>query len=117
MQPIHIMTKICIYCKEEKVMSAFPKHSHYKDNHDSRCKVCVKSHSQLRNRLHKIAPLKPKVCECCGEIPRKWCLDHVHITHEIRGWLCDNCNTGIGKLGDQIEGIQKALNYLQKTTK
>tara|TARA_R100000742_G_C4257386_1_gene75248 strand:+ start:391 stop:546 length:156 start_codon:yes stop_codon:yes gene_type:complete len=30
-----------------------------------------------------------------------------------RGWLCSNCNTGIGKLGDNIEGVQKAVDYLE----
>ena len=38
--------------------------------------------------------------------------DHDHETKEHRGWICGNCNTGIGKLGDNISGVQKALDYL-----
>jgi len=53
------------------------------------------------------------MCECCGEKPIKWCLDHDHSTHEFRGWICERCNTGLGKLGDNIEGLTKALNYLK----
>jgi hypothetical protein len=57
---------------------------------------------------------KPEICECCGKPPtaRGFNRDHCHITGKFRGWLCDNCNTGIGKLGDNKEGLQKALNYL-----
>ena len=105
--------KICIYCKEEKEIIEFPKHSLYKDKLDMRCRACVKKHAKIRAQLHKIAPPKPEVCDCCKTIPRKWCLDHDHVSNTIRGWICDRCNTGIGKLGDNINGIQNALNYLE----
>lgn len=105
-------TKICLYCNESKSLSEFPRHIHYKDNLDSRCRDCVKKHSKIRNRLHKEAPPKPSTCECCGQIPQKWVLDHDHDTEQFRGWLCDQCNTGIGKLGDDVDGIVNALNYL-----
>ena len=26
-------------------------------------------------------------------------------------YLCDRCNTGIGKLGDDLQGIVNAMNY------
>lgn len=105
-------SKICIYCNQEKPVSDFPKHKMYKDNLDMRCRSCVKEHANIRRKLHKNAPNKPKVCECCKKVPIKWCLDHDHKTNEFRGWICERCNTGLGKLGDNIEGIVKALNYL-----
>lgn len=116
---VHIImdSKICLYCKVEKPLSSFPKHSHYKDNLDSRCRECVKSQSAARKNLHKKAPPKPALCECCGKVPKKWALDHDHTNNEIRGWLCDHCNTGIGKLGDDIDGVAKALAYLKARTK
>lgn len=30
--------------------------------------------------------------------------------------LCFDCNTSIGKLGDNIEGLQRALRYLEKAS-
>ena len=39
-------------------------------------------------------------------------VDHDHVTGEVRGLLCDNCNRGIGMLGDTKEDLVKALNYL-----
>jgi hypothetical protein len=89
----------------------------YKDNLDSRCKHCIKKHTKIRNKLHKKAPPKPDVCECCGKVPYKWCLDHDHSDNSFRGWLCEPCNTGIGKLGDTLESIVKAFNYLYQSKK
>lgn len=59
----------------------------------------------------------PSVCECCGKpCFRELNLDHDHTNGQFRGWLCAKCNTGIGKLGDSIEGLERALAYLKRTT-
>jgi len=108
-----IMTrKICSYCGKRKNKGSFPKHSMYKDNLDSRCKKCVKKQCKVRGKLHKKAPPRPEFCECCKKIPLKWCLDHDHSDDSFRGWICERCNTGLGKLGDNLEGIVNAMNYL-----
>lgn len=39
-------------------------------------------------------------------------IDHDHITGKVRGHLCTGCNTGLGKLGDSVEGLKRALDYL-----
>lgn len=39
-------------------------------------------------------------------------VDHCHSTGKIRGLLCSNCNTGLGKLGDTVENLKKAYEYL-----
>lgn len=113
MPPPPLMSrKICSYCGKRKNRKSFSKHSMYKDNLDTRCKKCVKEHSKVRSQLHKIAPEKPEVCECCGKIPIKWCLDHDHSDDSFRGWICEKCNTGLGKLGDDLDSLIKAVNYL-----
>jgi hypothetical protein len=38
--------------------------------------------------------------------------DHDHTTGLTRGWLCRKCNTGLGKLGDTVESVGRALAYL-----
>ena len=60
-------------------------------------------------------------CDICGihisELKYKLGVDHVHGEwgpDSVRGLLCRNCNNGIGKLGDDIEGLERALLYLQK---
>jgi len=57
------------------------------------------------------------VCECCKEPPtekRPLVYDHCHVTMAFRGILCDRCNTAIGKLGDNIQGLKNAIKYLEK---
>jgi hypothetical protein len=57
-------------------------------------------------------------CAICGKhqsyLQISLCIDHNHNTYEIRGLLCSNCNSGIGLLGDSIETLQKAIQYLSK---
>ena len=114
--------KQCIYCKKVKPKSEFPKHNLYKDKLDMRCRQCIKEQSAIRRKLHKEAPPRPEVCECCGKKPIKWCLDHNHDDKTFRGWICDRCNTGMGKLGDNtlqgdIKGLMKAVKYLKRCNK
>jgi hypothetical protein len=41
-------------------------------------------------------------------------VDHAHDgTKQIRGLLCGNCNSGIGKLGDDFSTVIKAASYLR----
>ena len=40
-------------------------------------------------------------------------MDHDHESGDFRGWLCTSCNTGLGKLGDSIAGLESALAYLK----
>ncbi len=53
-------------------------------------------------------------CHCCGVIMTRPHFDHCHETNQYRGWLCSNCNVGIGKLGDNIEGLLRAVDYLKR---
>ena len=48
------------------------------------------------------------------ELSRPFAVDHSHETGQIRGLLCFDCNTSIGKLGDNVAGLERALNYLKR---
>ncbi len=105
--------KTCVYCGISKGLSCFNKHIGHKDNLDTRCRDCMKKQSRIRRDLYKTAPQKPEFCECCGEKPKKWTLDHDHNDNSFRGWVCDHCNLAIGLLGDDISGVERALKYLK----
>ena len=68
----------------------------------------------MRKGQDSPAPGTP--CDCCGDSTSVLNWDHDHKTKEHRGWLCSNCNTGIGKLGDNVEGVLQGLNYLVKAS-
>ena len=59
---------------------------------DNKCAICFKKFSVNRSSIN---------------------IDHDHETGKVRGLLCSGCNTGLGHLGDNIDGIKKALYYLQ----
>jgi hypothetical protein len=40
-------------------------------------------------------------------------IDHCHATGKVRGILCGGCNHAIGKLGDTLEGVLRAVEYLK----
>ena len=58
----------------------------------------------------------------CGKIEEKeggTRLDHDHdtnlpISERFRGWLCDDCNVGLGRLGDNREAGDKIHRYFDK---
>ncbi|MEU8956887.1 endonuclease VII domain-containing protein [Streptomyces sp. NPDC048518] len=40
-------------------------------------------------------------------------VDHCHETGKVRGVLCFNCNSAIGKLGDDPDTVRRAAAYLE----
>lgn len=64
-----------------------------------------------------------RCCAICGTTKnavggkeRFWnfSVDHCHRTGKNRGILCNQCNRGVGMLGDTSEALLKAYNYLKK---
>ena len=42
-------------------------------------------------------------------------IDYDHGTGKVRGLLCKKCNLGIGMFGEDVENINKAIMYLEKS--
>lgn len=58
---------------------------------------------------------KCAVCRTSNPGSRGWQTDHSYVTGAVRGILCMDCNTGIGKLGDTDVSVQRAADYLKRT--
>jgi hypothetical protein len=59
---------------------------------DNKCGICMKDIGATRATLN---------------------VDHDHRTGMVRGVLCSSCNTALGRLGDNVEGVRRALYYLE----
>lgn len=57
-------------------------------------------------------------CEICGNNflinNTRICIDHDHINGKVRGLLCNNCNSGIGFLKDNLDYMLNAIEYIKK---
>ena len=106
----------CIECGEVKSLT-----QDYYPNNTTRCKKCLTKRStddvyKRRSKRDALVRPKPDNCELCGKlIPNnKPCYDHDHETGQFRGWLCYGCNTGLGRFGDNIAGLEQAIEYLKR---
>jgi hypothetical protein len=99
---------------------------------NTNCRYCSKRLEKelnaIKKKLLKDHP-KPEYgtpCACCkkpvyknkSSVPKgvdgrwSWQCDHDHAKATFRGWICKSCNTGFGGLGDSVESVEKALEYL-----
>jgi hypothetical protein len=133
--------KRCTKCKIEKESTEFRSHPQTKDRLQSWCKSCtqvavdkirvrdpITTYNYYLKRKYGITYEDYETmlanqgggCAICGTTTplkgkRFLNVDHDHSTGKVRGVLCQPCNTGLGKLQDSTELLQKAIAYLSTT--
>lgn len=87
------------------------------------CRAIKDGKSMSAEERRKAEKTKPKglwECPICEKTyltemmaspPRR---DHDHSTGKFRDWLCDSCNTGLGRFDDKITVLEKAIEYLKR---
>lgn len=75
--------------------------------------------SAERKRMEAIKPEIFYVCPICKKasipgITANLVIDHDHLTGNARAWICDSCNTGLGRFKDDIDLMNEAIEYLKK---
>ena len=133
--------KICNKCNQKKHIDCFSRHSPKREQKRNYCKQCAvlttKKYEQnhpdreLNYRLNKkyliskqqydhILNNQNGKCAICNREfsdakNRRLCIDHNHLTSKIRGLLCFNCNTALGKVSDDINILKNMIKYLETT--
>jgi hypothetical protein len=85
-----------------------------------RRKNIFKSHNiSLEEYDSRLAAQEFKCAICEEELdntrgPNGKCLDHDHETNQLRNFLCNHCNRGLGCFNDSIFKIEKAAEYLRR---
>ena len=92
---------------------------------NTNCKECQKKLSREVREARKKAPPKPdwgELCPICKNpvyqlkdgFKNSWQCDHEHGTTNFRGWICKQCNTSLGGVGDSSRRVVELLYYLKK---
>lgn len=72
-----------------------------------------------KNRMLAERPSIFFVCPICKKasipgVTANLVIDHNHETGNARTWICDSCNTGLGRFKDDIDFLKEAISYLEK---
>ena len=133
--------KICKTCKKRKKLTSFYISYKYKNNsiYSTECKECSKLRTinyRKNNRekgysagikylygitvedYNKMFSAQKGKCAICKSSEtqknkRRFDIDHNHTTGKVRGLLCHNCNSAIGKFKENINSLKNAIRYLK----
>jgi hypothetical protein len=109
------------YEANKEKQKAYHKEYARKNREHLRCYNLQRNYGITMAEKVKMLAAQGGVCACCGTSKPggregyDWHTDHIHGTKTVRGILCTNCNSGIGKLGDDLAGITDAVHYLSKS--
>ncbi|MFD8633071.1 MULTISPECIES: endonuclease VII domain-containing protein [unclassified Streptomyces] len=114
--------KLCRQCGVIKPHSEWHKNSSASDGLSTRCKACrvvqgraghlKRSYGMTEAQRDEMIAAQGGVCLICLKAPAVH-VDHCHTTGKVRGVLCFNCNTAIGKLGDDPDAARRVVSYLE----
>jgi len=119
--------KICNICHILKEMKEFDiNQTEAKGRKTTRpsCKVCrvdidgVALKPSEKKRLDAISPKDIFTCPICKKtsivgVTANLVRDHDHLTGNARAWICDSCNTGLGRFKDNIKLLEAVIEYLK----
>lgn len=106
--------KTCYMCKKNKSINMFHKDSRRKDKLYRFCKECVSIYNRSKKyNIETSKIINSKKCEICNNDQNIY-IDHCHLTNKFRGFLCRECNFGLGNFKDSILLLKKSIKYLEK---
>lgn len=120
--------QVCRTCGEDKPASEFRSNWRRESCLDFNCHDCVSHINRLARfgitpeQYQEMLDAQGHACAIC-ELPERvtdsrngrikaMAVDHDHQTGAVRGLLCQNCNKGIGNLGDNPDRLIAAAAYL-----
>jgi hypothetical protein len=111
----HIKYSSCKQCKNEK-SKAWGRNNPDKIKQQSRKTRLKTKYGLTIDQYETMLEQQKGVCYMCEGVnsDRALAVDHCHTTGNVRKLLCTTCNTLIGQAKDNIELLNKAINYLKE---
>ncbi|MHC6203069.1 endonuclease VII domain-containing protein [Breznakiellaceae bacterium SP9] len=124
----NFLKKVCNVCHRLLLTEQFQINQHGINNRVIRrpsCNDCreiidgVPLSSIEKRRWDSVKPhMVPFECPICRKrtipgLTSKVVLDHNHLTGTGRAWICDSCNTGLGRFKDDIDLLHSAIQFLE----
>lgn len=81
----------------------------------ARSKKRQRSNRGRAKRIIELGYEHSGVCESCGDPCTLPVTDHDHVTGKARGYLCHQCNVGLGMFRDDPERLRLAIAYLERS--
>lgn len=117
------MERRCSTCKEIRDLDQFPTELKKKFGKSYTCRLCARK-AHRKHELKKygltiesyeelLTKQEGRCAVCRHEVEGLLHVDHDHETGRVRGLLCRECNRGIGLLGDSLEILESAVQYLR----
>ncbi|MEI5099645.1 endonuclease VII domain-containing protein [Streptomyces sp. PmtG] len=114
--------KFCRTCGEIKPHVEWDRNSSASDGLATLCKPCKAAQGRAGHLKRQYGLTEAQrdgmvaeqkgLCVICLKAPPVH-VDHCHETGRVRGVLCFNCNSAIGKLGDDPDALRRAIDYLE----
>jgi hypothetical protein len=111
--------KYCVACYKNR--NHKPHQTKYRKVHtyDARSGVLQRKYGITRQAYNEMLLCQHNACIICrnpfvgtGNTAAAPCVDHCHLTNEIRGILCGRCNKMLGHAQDNITILENAIKYL-----
>lgn len=122
--------KICNICHILKPMSNFARNQNDAKGRPTRrpscneCRKTIEGKNMSASEKRRMKEIRPQdkavfVCPICEKrsivgVNANIVADHDHNTGKGREWICDSCNTGLGRFKDDIEILEKVIDYLKR---
>ncbi|WP_155057541.1 endonuclease VII domain-containing protein [Streptomyces blattellae] len=114
--------KLCRSCGEIKPHSEWHRNATASDGLATCCRTCKadrgrqghlkRQYGLTVTECDEMIASQMGLCVICLKAPAVH-VDHCHETGRVRGVLCFNCNSAIGKLGDDPDAVRRAAAYLE----
>ena len=116
----------CSSCGEHKPTELFSRDRRHQTGLALHCRECLswikrkKAYGVTKESFAALLASQGGACAICSTYEpivhggRTWNIDHDHANGVVRGILCHRCNLLLGHAKDDINSLQRAIDYLRK---